>query len=106
MHTYIQEYAPETLVIVRNSARDAIKGQKMGKRWRGLYKVVEYKGKGVYSLQSVKTGHVLKKAFNACRLKAWNVRHLKMHPKQSKQLPVTMPPLLKGSILGYSAEKM
>ena len=52
MHTYIQEYAPETLVIVRNSARDAIKGQKMGKRWRGLYKVVEYKGKGVYSLQS------------------------------------------------------
>jgi hypothetical protein len=48
----------------------------MGQRWRGLYKVVEHKGKGVYKVESVKTGKILKKAFNACRLKEWRVRNL------------------------------
>ena len=95
--------APGTLVIIRNSARDAIKGQKMGKRWHGLYKVVEHKGKGVYKVQSVKTGKILKKAFNACRLKAWNIRSLGKSEKQCKTLTKASPSLLEGSIYQYAS---
>ena len=93
-------YTLGTLVIIRNSARDAIKGQKMGKRWCGLYKVVEHKGKGVYKVQSVRTGKVLKKVFNACRLKAWRVRKPQV---QCKPPPIT-PPLLEGSMIQYASE--
>ena len=49
-------------------------------------------------------GKVLKKAFNACRLKAWNVRQHSMNPKQCKTTPKTTPPLLESSIYQYASE--
>ena len=53
---------------------------------------------------SVKTGEVLKKAFNTCRLKAWNVRQQSKNPKQCKTTPKTTPPLLESSIYQYASE--
>jgi len=55
-----------THVLVRNSARDQKKGDKLARRWLGPYKIHEYLGKGVYKLSN-KTGHILKKAVNSCR---------------------------------------
>ena len=62
----------------------------MGKRWHGLYKVVEHRGKEVYKMESVKTGKILKKAFNACRLKEWRVHNL-TKPKQSRNHHLKVP---------------
>ena len=70
----------------------------MGKRWRGLYKVVEHKGKGVYKVESVKTGKILKKAFNACRLKEWRARNLRKPQRKCKPPPKSTPALVEGSI--------
>lgn len=36
------------LVLLRNSARDGRKGDKLAKRWLGSYRVNEHVGKGVY----------------------------------------------------------
>ena len=38
------------LVLLRNSARDSRKGDKLNKRWLGPYRVEEVLGKGVYLL--------------------------------------------------------
>lgn len=54
------------LVLVRNSARDGKKGDKLAKRWLGPYQIHEYIGKGVYKLLNV-SGRILKKTFNSCR---------------------------------------
>lgn len=76
----------------------------MGKRWRGLYKVVEHKGKGVYKVESVKTGKILKKAFNACRLKEWRVHNLSKPQRKCKPPPKSTPALVEGSIYQYASE--
>ena len=53
-------------MLLRNSARDGRKGDKLAKRWLGPYKVEEAIGKGLYRLAKP-TGRVLKKTFNGCR---------------------------------------
>ena len=54
-------------MLLRNSARDSRKGDKLNKRWLGPYRVEEVLGKGVYLLANPNTGRVLKKAVNGCR---------------------------------------
>ena len=56
----------DIFVLVRNSARDSKKGDKLAKRWLGPYQIHEYIGKGVYKLSN-SSGRVLKKTFNSCR---------------------------------------
>ena len=56
-----------TLVLLRNSARDGRKGDKLAKRWLGPYRVNASLGKGIYRLENYSTGHILKKAINQCR---------------------------------------
>ena len=46
---------------------------------------------------------VLKKAFNACRLKAWNICNLGKSEKQCKTLTKASPSLLEGSIYQYAS---
>ena len=53
-------------MLLRKSARDGRKGDKLAKRWLGPYKVEEAIGKGLYRLAKP-TGRVLKKTFNGCR---------------------------------------
>ena len=57
------------LVLLRNSARDGRKGDKMAKRWLGPYKIVKQteKGKGLYQLCRAVTGQTLKKACRYCK---------------------------------------
>ena len=55
------------MVLLRNSARDGRKGDKLAQRWLGPYRVEEAIGKGLYRLANPTTGRVLKKAFNGCR---------------------------------------
>lgn len=55
------------LVLLRNSARDGRKGDKLAQRWFGPYQVHEHMGKGVYRLKNPSTGHVLKKTYNSRR---------------------------------------
>ena len=52
---------------MRNSARDGRKGDKLAKRWLGLYQVHEHLGKGVYRLSNPSTGRILRKKYNSCR---------------------------------------
>ena len=42
-------------------------------KWTGPYAVAEDLGKGVFRLKNPATGHVLKKAVNAIRLKQYRV---------------------------------
>ena len=55
------------MVLLRNSARDGKKGEKLAARWLGPYKVKENLGKGVYRLINPASGLVLKKTVNRCR---------------------------------------
>ena len=63
----IQKLKQGTLVLLRNSAKDGRKGDKLVKRWLGPYKVEEHIGKGVYKLKNPSTGRTLKKTFNGYR---------------------------------------
>ena len=49
-------------MLLKNSARESKKGDKMQPRWNGPYKIHADLGKGVYRLLNPKTGNVLKKA--------------------------------------------
>ena len=55
------------MVLLRNSARDSKKGDKLVQRWIGPYKIIENIGKGRYRLNNSASGQTLKKAFNRCR---------------------------------------
>lgn len=63
----LQAYLPGTFVLLRNSARDGRKGDKLSQRWLGPYTVTQDLGKGLYKLRNGKTGKELKKVFNAYR---------------------------------------
>ena len=56
------------MVLLRNSARDGRKGDKLAQRWLGPYQIEEHMGKGVYRLKNPSTSRILKKAYNSCRL--------------------------------------
>ena len=66
-HFYMQDMKPGSLVLLRNSARDSRKGDKLAERWLGPYKVKEHLGKDVYRLQNPNTHRILKKTYNGCR---------------------------------------
>ena len=55
------------MVLLRNSARDTKKGDKLVQRWFGPYKIVENIRKGRYVLRNTTSGKTLKNAFNRCR---------------------------------------
>ncbi len=55
------------MVLLRNSARDTKKGDKLIQRWLGPYRIMEDIGKGQYVLKNAASGKTLKKAFNRCR---------------------------------------
>ena len=52
------------MVLLRNSARDSKKGDKLVQRWIGPYKIMENIGKSRYRLKNSASGQTLKKAFN------------------------------------------
>jgi hypothetical protein len=54
-------------VLLRNSAKDGRKGDKLVKRWLGPYRVTMHIKNGVYRLENPTTGRVLKKTVNSCR---------------------------------------
>ena len=54
------------MVLLRNSARDGRKGDKLARRWLGPYRIHAFLGKGVYKLENI-SGRVLKKAVNLRR---------------------------------------
>ena len=54
--------------MLRNSARDSKKGDKLKPRWLGPYKVHKCLEKGLYRISNLKTGTVLKNVVNQCRL--------------------------------------
>ena len=58
---------PGGLVLLRNSARDGRKRDKLAEQWLGPYKAKEHQGKGVYHLQNPNTHQILKKTYNGCR---------------------------------------
>ena len=51
-------------MLMRNSATDSRKGDKLAQRWLGPYKIEEHIGKGVYRLQNPVTGKILNKTVN------------------------------------------
>lgn len=55
------------LVLLRNSARDGRKGDKLAIRWLGPYKIAECLDKNTYRLLNPASGRTLKKIFNGCR---------------------------------------
>ena len=48
------------MVLLRNSARDTKKGDKLVQCWLGQYKIVENIGKGQYVLRNTTSGKTLK----------------------------------------------
>lgn len=54
-------------MLLRNSARDGRKGDKLAARWLGPYKIEAVLEKGVYRLSNPTSGRILKKAHNGCR---------------------------------------
>ena len=60
------------MVLLRNSAQDGRKGGKLQQRWLGPYEIAEFVGKGVYKLINPKSGRILKKEVNICRLKIYH----------------------------------
>ena len=61
-------YKNGTLVLIRNSARESKKGDKMKAHWLGPYAIEESLGKGVYRVSNITTGLILKKGVNQSRL--------------------------------------
>lgn len=55
------------MVLLRNSARDGRKGDKLAQRWLGPYEIHRDIGKGRYILENPTSGKVLKKSFNGSR---------------------------------------
>ncbi len=55
------------MVLLRNSARDCRKGDKLSSRWLGPYMIKESLGNDLYRLLNPTSGHILKKAVNGCR---------------------------------------
>ena len=73
----LQNLSAGTPVLIHNSQQDGRKGDKPQKHFIGPYKVAENLGKGTYRLQNAKTGPIVKKVVNACRLKRfWQVQHV------------------------------
>ena len=72
-------------MLLKNSARESKKGDKMKPRWNGPYKIHADLGKGVYRLLNPKTGNVLKKAVNIARLKVY-------YSEMSEPPPPNSPP--------------
>lgn len=64
---HAQELEVGTLVLLRNSAKDGRKGDKLAKWWLGPYTVEECVGKGVYRLSILASGRILRKTYNRCR---------------------------------------
>ncbi|KAL5477308.1 hypothetical protein EMCRGX_G024090 [Ephydatia muelleri] len=83
-HFRKKELAIGALVLMRNSAKDSKKGDKMAQRWLGPYKVVQILEKGVYKQQNPSTGKNLKKCVNGCRLKVFLKSKVTKHKKQLK----------------------
>ena len=73
-------------MLLKNSARDSRKGDKLKPRWKGPYKVHADLGKGVYTLYNEKTGKVLQKAVNISRLTEF---HLNC-PKSPEKIPIIL----------------
>lgn len=67
----LQKLKPGTLVLLRNSARDGRKGDKFRLRYLGPYEIVKDLGRGVMRLRNPTTGLLLKKTYNASRLKPY-----------------------------------
>ena len=63
----LQKLSVGALVLLRNSARDSRKGDKLAKRWFGPYRIHKHVGKGVYQLENLSSGRVLKKTYNTFR---------------------------------------
>lgn len=61
------------MVLLRNSARDGRKGDKLAQRWLGPYKIADKIGKGRYILENLSSGRILKKAFNGRRYRCTQV---------------------------------
>lgn len=55
-----------TLVLLRNSAKDGRKGDKLAKCWLGPYTIEECIRKVVYHLSNPSTGRFLRKTYNGC----------------------------------------
>ena len=72
-------------MLLKNSARESKKGDKMKPRWNGPYKIHADLGKGVYRLLNPKTGNVLKKAVNIAQLKVY-------YSEMSEPPPPNSPP--------------
>ena len=63
----MQDLEQGALVLLRNSAKDGRKGDKLRKRWLGPNRIREVLGKGLYKLSNPNTGCVLKNTVNGCR---------------------------------------
>ena len=55
------------MVLLRNSARDGRKGDKLAQRWLGPYKIKDAFGKNMYALTNSQNGRDLKRVINECR---------------------------------------
>ena len=74
-------------MLLKNSARDSRKGDKLKPCWKGPYKVHADLGKGVYTLYNEKTGKVLKKAVNISQLTKFH-HNCPKSPEKIEQSPV------------------
>ena len=74
-----------TQVLLKNSARETKKGDKLKPRWNGPYLVHVHAdlGKGVYRLYNPKTGKTLKNAVNVSRLTEFHITD-KSSPQQGQ----------------------
>ena len=78
----IKVFSVGTQVLLRNSARDIKKGDKLKPRWMGPYCIHTVNDKGVYTLRNARTGKVLKNGVNVCRLTEYH-----SHSLESSVLP-------------------
>jgi hypothetical protein len=69
--------------LLKNSARETKKGDKLKPRWNGPYLVHADLGKGVYRLYNPKTGKTLKNAVNVSRLTEFHTTD-KSSPQQGQ----------------------
>ncbi|KAL5508860.1 hypothetical protein EMCRGX_G004118 [Ephydatia muelleri] len=81
-HASSKVFSVGTQVLLRNSARDTKKGDKLKPRWMGPYCIHTVNDKGVYTLRNARTGKVLKNGVNVCRLTEYH-----SHSLESSVLP-------------------
>ena len=74
---------PGTLVLLRNSAMDGRKGDKLRMRYHGQFEIFKDLGKGVFKLRNSTTGILLKKTQNSSRLKLYRKKNCKQSPPPS-----------------------